>query len=68
MKNGVRAKVEHPFRGHQVPVRLYQSALPGTGQEHGATVCAVCAVQFVDGAQAIDGGTGNEYVCSAGER
>ena len=35
--------------GDQAPVRFHEGALPGLGQEHGATGHAVCAEQFVDG-------------------
>ncbi len=52
LKASVRAKVEHPFRGDQVPVRSPQDLLPGLGQEHQPVVGAVCAVEPVDGAQA----------------
>ena len=42
--------------GDQAPVRFYEGALPGLGQEHGAAGHTVCAEQFVDGQEANSSG------------
>ena len=57
-KASVRAKVEHPFRGDQAPVRLDEGALPRFGEEHGACDHAVRAVESVDGTTAVVGDDG----------
>ena len=54
LKASVRAKVEHPFKGPQMPVRLCEGSLQGAGQEHGAARHAVCIEQFVDGQKTSD--------------
>ncbi len=38
-----------PISGNQASVRLYQSSLQGTGQDHRTAGHAVCAVQHLDG-------------------
>ena len=58
LKAAIRAKVEHPFRVIEAPVRICQSALSRFEEKHGAALHAVCAVQFVDGAQQVDGSRG----------
>lgn len=57
-KASMRAKVEHPFRGGEAPVRLRQSALPRAGEEHRAGADTVRVVEPVDGAARFTGGCG----------
>jgi transposase, IS5 family len=58
LKAGIRAKVEHPFRGDQAPIRIYESALSRLEEKHRPTRHIVCAIEFVDGAQQTDGSAG----------
>src|SRR3546814_15096551 len=44
-----------PVPGDQAAVWLHESALPRSGQEHGAGVHAVCVVEPVDGTTTVVG-------------
>ncbi len=43
IKARFRAKVEHPFQGHQVPVGIRQSSLQRVGQKYCVASHLVCA-------------------------
>ena len=53
-KASVRAKVEHPFPESEAGVWLRQGALPGTGEEHGASGAAFWLGQPADGGGPTD--------------
>ena len=49
IKASVRAKVEHPFRDDQAPIRICENTLSRAGQKHGTVVHSLCAFESVDG-------------------
>ena len=55
LKAGVRAKVEHPFRVIKRQFGYVKVRYRGLMKKHPAVDHALCAVQFVDGAQQING-------------
>ena len=55
VKASLRSRVEPSVSGDQAPVWLYQGALSGAGQKHGAVEDVVCVGQCVGGAPPSDG-------------
>ena len=47
-----------PLSGGQAPVRICQDALSRLEEKHSTAFHAVCAIEFVDGAQQIGRSTG----------
>jgi hypothetical protein len=57
LKASVRAKVEHPFRVIKRQFGFVKVRNKGLAK-NAAQIANVCAVQFVDGTQAVDGSAG----------